>query len=666
MALQRRPRDNAADDLAESAAAVPGKQTQIDRLAAQGVSGTGGAMPFADAITSSFGPAHADTVRGIQAHTGSAATAASEDLGARGYATGNRVAFAGSPDLHTAAHEAAHVVQQRQGVHLKGGVGASGDVYERHADAVADRVVAGQSAAELLGAPGSSGAAAVQRKDAKPSKADEKKAHEQFESDGPMVVYALSGVFHDQKAQMDYMPSKYVDAMNKLYTVKYGAGKSGHQHALAGRDRRALLDEVWPIFEPFAQANTHFEADWDGLPAAMTRLRADVLASEASDRVENSITFTDEAGQKKAVDMPDDKHPQEQAEVLKGIIPTIVGSVKRTIETAKKKADAAGIHKDQIDKLGANADLLVFAEQYLTMSDQELKLHIDTIKAKATDVTDKASFVKKAISWASYAMKGTLTISEQLMKLVGDKMMAVEIADVAKGMGDAFGSVLSVVQIVHGISVLCDDNASRDDKIGGGVEIAGGVAFLVGGGPASMAITGPYMLVKGAQYLLSEATIGWETGLVREAFQSMQHDAGLIGKAMEHLAAAQLMARDEKDQERKAALGHEADVRLDALRSLMASFLSGTEYRDHGSDYQLPGNIPIISDAFGGPRAHLAGAHTQEQLLTLSHEISQQIGWCFKNGPAIVKATATHKDIVDVEGIESDLEAHAKDQSKSS
>src|SRR6185295_5830943 len=36
------------------------------------------------------------------------------------------------------------------GVQLKGGVGQAGDAYERHADAVADKVVAGESAEPLL------------------------------------------------------------------------------------------------------------------------------------------------------------------------------------------------------------------------------------------------------------------------------------------------------------------------------------------------------------------------------------------------------------------------------------------------------------------------------------------------------------------------------------
>src|SRR5690242_21119787 len=44
-------------------------------------------------------------------------------LGSTAYAKGNSIAFAGTPDLHTAAHEAAHVVQQHGGVQLKGGIG---------------------------------------------------------------------------------------------------------------------------------------------------------------------------------------------------------------------------------------------------------------------------------------------------------------------------------------------------------------------------------------------------------------------------------------------------------------------------------------------------------------------------------------------------------------
>jgi hypothetical protein len=129
----------------ETGAATGG---DVHEAASRGVAGGGTALPHAEAIQRSFG---AHDVSGIQAHTGAAAQHASRDIGAQAYAMGSHVAFAGAPDLHTAAHEAAHVVQQRAGVQLKGGVGEAGDPYERHADAVADKVVAGHSAEALLG-----------------------------------------------------------------------------------------------------------------------------------------------------------------------------------------------------------------------------------------------------------------------------------------------------------------------------------------------------------------------------------------------------------------------------------------------------------------------------------------------------------------------------------
>jgi Domain of unknown function (DUF4157) len=120
-----------------------------------GASGPGGPLPFLGRIQSLFG---GHDVSGIRAHTDGAAAGANAAMGSQAYARGNDVAFGGAPDLHTAAHEAAHVVQQRAGVHLKGGVGEQGDAYERHADAVADTVMAGGSAEALLstmaGAPG--------------------------------------------------------------------------------------------------------------------------------------------------------------------------------------------------------------------------------------------------------------------------------------------------------------------------------------------------------------------------------------------------------------------------------------------------------------------------------------------------------------------------------
>jgi hypothetical protein len=155
--VQRKLAGAVGGDAAESPSAVAA-------AAAHGVSGAGGPLPHADTIQRAFGR---HDVSGITAHTDATAAAGAQRMGAQAFATGNHVAFAGAPDLHTAAHEAAHVVQQRAGVSLKGGVGAEGDAYEQHADAVADRVVAGGPAEMLLDrfAPsGAGGSGGVQRK----------------------------------------------------------------------------------------------------------------------------------------------------------------------------------------------------------------------------------------------------------------------------------------------------------------------------------------------------------------------------------------------------------------------------------------------------------------------------------------------------------------------
>ena len=126
----------------------PDAEQGVQDAARSGVSGSSHALPHLAAIQQSFGR---HDVGGIQAHTDQSATKANAAMGAAGFAMGPHVAFAeSSPSLHLAAHEAAHVVQQRGGVQLYGGVGRDGDTHERHADAVADLVVQGKSAESLL------------------------------------------------------------------------------------------------------------------------------------------------------------------------------------------------------------------------------------------------------------------------------------------------------------------------------------------------------------------------------------------------------------------------------------------------------------------------------------------------------------------------------------
>jgi hypothetical protein len=133
----------------------------VKAAAAHGTSGGAGPLPHLDQIQRLFGR---HDVSGVRAYVGGSAAEGTAALGAQAFATGDQVAFGAAPDLHTAAHEAAHVVQQRGGVHLKGGIDEPGDAYERHADEVADLVVRGESAEAVLDRhAGAGGAPGVQR-----------------------------------------------------------------------------------------------------------------------------------------------------------------------------------------------------------------------------------------------------------------------------------------------------------------------------------------------------------------------------------------------------------------------------------------------------------------------------------------------------------------------
>ncbi len=123
------------------------RKAAILQQAGEGLRDAHSPLPHRDRIQASFG--HHD-ISDVRSETGGAAGRASERIGALAYASGNRIGFRSPPSLHLSAHEAAHSVQQRSGLKLPGNVGRPGDRWERHADRVADAVVAGESAEPLL------------------------------------------------------------------------------------------------------------------------------------------------------------------------------------------------------------------------------------------------------------------------------------------------------------------------------------------------------------------------------------------------------------------------------------------------------------------------------------------------------------------------------------
>jgi len=165
---------------------------QVHNAARLGTNGTGSPLPYFDRIQKSFGR---NSVAEAQAHIGANAGAACDAIGANAFTTAGHIAFAGTPNLRLAAHEAAHVVQQRSGLHLDGGVGRSGDRHEQHANAVADRVIRGESSEALLSqyaATGGSRGTAVQKdekkKDEPPVPGNARKGEVRLKDDGGNIT----------------------------------------------------------------------------------------------------------------------------------------------------------------------------------------------------------------------------------------------------------------------------------------------------------------------------------------------------------------------------------------------------------------------------------------------------------------------------------------------
>jgi hypothetical protein len=119
----------------------------VHDAAERGVRTPSAPLPFLDRIQQSFG---LHDVTGARAHVGPAAADSSRRAGASAFTSGEDVAFGETPTLRLAAHEAAHVVQQRHGVALTGGIGHRGDAYERQADEAAERVAQGRSSEDLF------------------------------------------------------------------------------------------------------------------------------------------------------------------------------------------------------------------------------------------------------------------------------------------------------------------------------------------------------------------------------------------------------------------------------------------------------------------------------------------------------------------------------------
>lgn len=131
----------------DETAATASREDHVLQSASAGVSGTGTAIPHREQMESAFGL----SFEHVQAHMDENAQDACQSIGANAFAMGDHVAFKmANPDPGLVAHELTHVVQQSGSLRPQAAVGTPGDAHEQEADAIAERVVQGESVAPLL------------------------------------------------------------------------------------------------------------------------------------------------------------------------------------------------------------------------------------------------------------------------------------------------------------------------------------------------------------------------------------------------------------------------------------------------------------------------------------------------------------------------------------
>jgi hypothetical protein len=534
-AVQRTP---GKTSLVDQAYGRPADSAAVADTAAAGVQGGGTPLPFLSDLKESFGR-HGDALDGATAHVGGAAGDAATAIGAEAYATGDRVAFREQPDRALVGHEAAHVVQQRAGVQLKGGVGVAGDPYEQNADAVGEAFAAGGSAEALLDGVAGGGASpttAVQRKPPAGNQPQGPAAGAGGNAAAPSVGW--DDALNAMAAITDLLEA---DGMPIFTDNGDGTGSVSNMPASAkkvGPTYQPLLDEWWKIIVGKWKVGaatvsytgdvltTHIDAAIASTAPLVAELKAEGDATTgpwlatnyearvlrlrqraASEAVSQAVDTNIAKGQGGDLDFNAmseiDQLTAASTEAIKTLRAVMTVSTRFASANLNqaRDADAAfakalGVEKLPPELSGAKgatsintglglAQGLVYAVQsVITISDPKKRYeHYKEQWSKFGKVAGTTEFLKDL----GVAIGGVTAVAGvgafALAQVSGKADLAAKALAWGGRASTELGKVniaLNALGVIHGIAVLCDSNATAMEKTEAGVEVASGALGLAG------------------------------------------------------------------------------------------------------------------------------------------------------------------------------------------
>lgn len=157
------------------------KGKSVEKVAEGGLSGSSGILPYIDQLERSFG----QPLGGIRAYEGPSAAEASEQLGAKGYATQGQVVLGKNANLRTVAEETGHALQQQNSVSSwwsqSHGITDPRGPVEADAKLAAENVVAGRAASVRM----STGPSVIAREELKSELPKEDDSPQSKDPDAP-------------------------------------------------------------------------------------------------------------------------------------------------------------------------------------------------------------------------------------------------------------------------------------------------------------------------------------------------------------------------------------------------------------------------------------------------------------------------------------------------
>lgn len=446
---------------------------------------------------------------------------------------------------------------------------------------------------------------------------------------------------------VDESPDQWRSEMQELQALVYA--RVPPEAAVARFDQ--LKSKLAPVLKylPTSKVSVGVESGMERLRNELAGREQRALTRAAEASIKGAIVVDDGNGKKEAVDLSGDADPHEKGRILGMKLPELVESIEANIERAKEAVDRGAASAATIERLEMLGHSLTLVSGFLMLTEDDFKRELAHVQSVLGGIDRYSDLVEKTIEMGSAAAQLTCELSGTLMKWVGEEEMAESCADVAKQIAGSkvLNNLLAGIEIVHGLSVVLNSHKSDDERIGGGVEVASGIAAIATGAPAMAApFVGPYLMLKGVEALYSGAVIGMDMGFLKDAFGYMQEEAGGFNKLVTQISTAQLLQQSEQDPKKRGALGEVEQEIVGKLAGRLDGFLADCEPtgKDHGvgSDRQLdriPGNYKILADAFALPRS-LRGAKTLEEVSTLAQLTMKQIAWCFQHGQAIVQAMA--------------------------